>query len=99
MKLNIAGFDWDRANRTKCQKHGIGIEEIESLFKQDNVLVAPDISHSSHEIRYIAVGRGTNNRPVFVAFTLRGAYIRPISARYMHTKEIKQYEKITPATE
>ncbi|MEQ9444777.1 MAG: BrnT family toxin [Rhodospirillaceae bacterium] len=37
------------------------------------------------------------NRYVFVVFTLRirsgQTYIRPISARYMHRKEIDRYEK------
>lgn len=32
---------------------------------------------------------------MFVAFTLRNGWIRPISARYMHEKEAKKYEEIT----
>jgi uncharacterized protein len=42
------------------------------------------------------VGRTTERRSLFVAFTFRinamGALIRPISARYMHGKEIEGYE-------
>lgn len=33
---------------------------------------------------------------MFVVFTLCNNLIRPISARYMHEKEAKQYEKIAP---
>ncbi|MCB1555787.1 MAG: BrnT family toxin [Alphaproteobacteria bacterium] len=46
------------------------------------------------EPRYIAVGL-INRRPAFVAFTLRSRngkrLARPISARYMHAKEAKNY--------
>lgn len=59
-------------------------------------LVAPDMKHSLNEQRFIAVGRNAVGRPLFVAFTLRrqenGLTIRPISARYMHNKEIARYE-------
>ena len=32
MILQFDGFDWDRGNRAKCQKHGLSIALIESLF-------------------------------------------------------------------
>jgi uncharacterized DUF497 family protein len=28
----VIGFDWDGGNRDKCQKHGVSIAVIESLF-------------------------------------------------------------------
>ena len=30
--MEFSGFDWDRGNRDKCQKHGVTVREIESLF-------------------------------------------------------------------
>jgi uncharacterized protein len=30
--MDFAVFDWDSGNRKKCQKHGVSIAEIESLF-------------------------------------------------------------------
>jgi uncharacterized protein len=46
--------------------------------------------------RLIAMGRNTQGRPMFVAFTIRikegRLLIRPITARYMHAKEVKAYE-------
>ena len=46
--------------------------------------------------RFVAIGRNREGRPLVVAFTLRTRndrqLIRPISARYMHAKEIKTYE-------
>ena len=93
--LHVSGFDWDSGNRAKCQKHGVSIEQVESVFL-GSPRIAPDPKHSSAEDRLIAVGRTSAGRPVFVAFTLRvkdgRRLIRPVTARYMHAKEIAAYE-------
>jgi uncharacterized protein len=95
--VRVQGFDWDRGNRAKCQKHGASIVEIEELF-QNEPRVAPDPKHSQDEDRLIAVGRTSAGRPLFVAFTLRTRdgrrLIRPIAARYMHGREIAAYEEL-----
>jgi uncharacterized protein len=95
MALTAHGFDWD-SNRAKCQKHGVSILEIEDVFA-DDPLVAPDLKHSHAEERLIAIGRTRVGRYVYVAFTLRTKdrqqLIRPVSARYMHAKEVVSYEK------
>lgn len=94
--MRFDGFDWDRGNLAKCQKHGVSVSEIEGLF-QHSALVAPDIRHSDQEERYFAVGMVSGGRYVFVAFTIRlrgqKILIRPISARYMHKKEVEAHEK------
>jgi uncharacterized protein len=94
-----ANFDWDDGNREKCQRHGISVGEIETLFSA-SPRVAPDHKHSRREERYLAVGRNSLGRAIFVVFTLRvkrgETLIRPISARYMHGKEIEGYEKESP---
>jgi len=94
--VDVAGFDWDKANRTKCQQHGVPVAEIEAVF-HGTLAVFPDPAHSRREERFIAIGRTARGRHVFVAFTLRTSgtqtYIRPISARYMHRKEVAHYEK------
>ena len=98
----IVGFEWDEANRAKCQKHGVGLEEIEAVFEHPHKL-APDLAHSNVETRFLVIGNGGGPRPIFVAFTLRdgpdGQLIRPISARYMHRKEIAHYEQAAPKTD
>jgi hypothetical protein len=100
MKIQARGFDWDSGNRGKCRKLGLTLEEIESFFGQDHVFVMPDIHHSHAEDRYIAYGSSSKGRPMFVAFTFRirddEILIRPISARYMHEKEAKEYEEKNP---
>ena len=97
--MKFDGFDWDIGNGAKCKKHGVSIAEIESLFF-GSPLVAPDVLHSSKEQRFRAVGRTINQRHLFIVFTLRkndGTHlIRPINARYMHTKEIQAHEKEIP---
>ncbi len=93
--LTVAGFDWDEGNRLKCQKHGVSLAEIEQVFRSDP-LVFPDRTGSS-ETRFNAVGVTLARRHVFVVFTLRdkaaAQLIRPISARYMHVKEVETYER------
>ena len=85
-------FDWDDGNRAKCLKHGVTHEEIEHTLTH-GARVAPDPAHSDAEQRFIAVGRGPSGRPVFVAFCWRGARLRPISARFMHAREVARYEQ------
>ncbi len=96
MDDEVSGFDWDEGNRAHCRKHGVSIAEIEALL-HDTPFVAPDLKHARLEDRLIAVGRTAKGRPLFVAFTIRERLgqrmIRPVSARYMHAKEIKAYEQ------
>ena len=79
----------------KCCKRGVSIEEIESLFS-GQVDVFPDVRHSGNETRLLGIGKTSAGCHVFIAFTLRTVsgkhVIRPISARYMHSKEVKHYE-------
>lgn len=97
--MNISrfhGFDWDTGNIDKCQKHGVSIKEIESLFYREP-LIGPDPIIETEE-RFRAIGKCENGRHLFVVFTFRNIgdarLIRPISGRYMHAKEVKYYEQI-----
>jgi uncharacterized DUF497 family protein len=98
--MQIAGFDWDEGNRSKCRKHGVSTALIESFFRED-IAVLPDPLHSKGEERFKAIGITETGRWLFVVFTLRNrrrrTFIRPIGARYMHAKEIEHYEKETAA--
>jgi len=98
MDIEVAGFDWDYGNRGKCRKHGVSIADIEALFRKP-IAVFPDPAHSREEERFKAIGTTGRGRYVFLVFTLRKrgseTLIRPISARYMHRKEVEHYEKET----
>jgi hypothetical protein len=94
-EMIFGGFQWDRGNRAKCQKHGVTIAEIEYVFQNDPG-IASDVEHSQEESRLFAIGKTREGRNVFVVFTIRADEIRPISARYMHEKEVARYEKEAP---
>lgn len=63
-------------------------------------MILPDEAHSHSEARFRAIGVTSAGRHVFLVFTIREhkekQYIRPISARYMHRKEMRHFEKENP---
>ena len=92
--MQIAGPDWDAGNWPKCGKHGVSREEIEQVMSGTPACMPdpwPD------EPRQRAIGRTQAGRCVFLVFMLRVVggqlRIRPISARYMHEKEVTHYER------
>ena len=99
MDESVAGFDWDKGNRAKCQKHGVSVAEVEGLFSRP-LLIIPDALHSETEDRLWGIGKTASGRSVFLVFTIRERsgkrFIRPVSARYMHRKEVRNYEEDNP---
>jgi uncharacterized protein len=96
-KVTFSGFAWDNANRSKCQKHGVSVAEVEHVLAHAQTLIVPDLKNSRAEPRFLAIGQTVEGRYTFVVFTPRqtrgGIFMRPISARYMHRKETKKYEQ------
>jgi hypothetical protein len=97
--MQFDGFGWDEGNELKCRKHGVSREELESLFERP-VRVGPDVLHSAAERRFRALGRTATGRAVFLVFTWRVRdgirLLRPISARYMHAKEVAKLAREIP---
>jgi len=66
-----------------------------------SIAVLPDLLHSKSEERFKAIGQSDDGRWIFVVFTLRmrsgRKLVGPISARYMHKKEVDHDEKETAA--
>jgi uncharacterized DUF497 family protein len=95
--MKIAGFEWDAGNWPKCGKHGVSREEIEQVL-----MGTPAVLSDPHpdEPRSRAIGQTDAGRYVFLVFMLRNVkdktLFRPISARYMHQKEIAHYESSQP---
>lgn len=92
--MKISDFDWDAGNWPKCGKHGVSREEIEQvLLGSPTVMADPNPA----EPRMRAIGKTLAGRHVFLVFMLRerqdSLLLRPISARYMHRKEIEHHEK------
>jgi len=91
--MKTAGFDWDDGNWPKCGKHGVSRAEIEEVL-----LNTPAVMPDPHpeEPRMRAIGKTIARRYVFLVFMVRQfndkLFLRPISARFMHQKEIDHYE-------
>lgn len=91
--MKVTGFDWDDGNWPKCGKHGVSKAEIEHIFYN-----TPMVQTDPHNLepRYRAIGTNNLGRYIFLVFMLRVVngqqMIRPISARYMHSKEVSHYE-------
>jgi len=91
--MKTAGFDWDDGNWPKCGKHGVTQTEIEEVL-----LNSPAVMPDPHpeEPRMRAIGKTSAGRYVFLVFMIRQFndqfFLRPISARFMHQKEIDHYE-------
>ncbi len=73
------------------------IREIENALASETLVVIPDTKHSKDEGRYFAVCQTAQGRNLFVGFTFRmiagRKLLRPVTARYMHRKEVKRYEQ------
>ena len=87
-------FQWDHGNERKSSdKHNVSKEETEQVFFNQPLLLLEDKAHSQKEMRFHALGKTDNNRKLHITFTIRENQIRVISARPMHKKERKSYEK------
>ncbi|WP_455476548.1 BrnT family toxin [Bartonella sp. B17] len=90
-------MNWDNGNWPKCAKHGVSKKEIEYLFTNFGTLFMEHDPNIKEE-RFRAIGKNYNERYIFLVFTLRTInnklFVRPISARYMHQKEIDFYENL-----
>ena len=90
-------FDWDAGNRGKNVRHGVSEDECEEIFFNLPLLLGLDAAHSQEEERYYVLGRTNGGRRLFIAFTMRGAHIRFISARAMTRKERRAYDEAEKA--
>lgn len=68
----------------------VSIAEIEEALRVIDFVVDDPFDG---ERRFRTVGLTKEGRHLFAVFTVRGEKLRPISVRYMHAKEVAQYEK------
>ena len=90
------GFDWDSSNANKIINHNVLPSEAEQVFFNDPFLLMDDTKHGQNETRFHALGTTDDQRLLHITFTYRskGALVRVISARDMHSKERKIHEQI-----
>lgn len=91
----IEGFQGDKSNIQKNEKHGVHFQEAEQIFTNEPLLLRADEKHSQREMRCHAIGRTNEGRILHVSFTLReqNTRIRIISARNADRKERSIYEQ------
>ena len=90
----LSGFIWDTGNKDKNQiKHKVAIEEAEEVFFDSHYILLKDQLHSGKEQRFNIIGLTKASRLLTVAFTVRKALVRVISARPAAKKERIIYEK------
>jgi uncharacterized DUF497 family protein len=88
----VTGFEWDGGNSGKSRRrHGVTQTEAEQVFLNRPLLVADSPARSAVEVRYFALGHTDLDRPLAIAFTLRGSLLRVISARPMNRRERRFY--------
>jgi uncharacterized DUF497 family protein len=88
------GFQWDEGNLLKIwERHGVSAAECEQVFFNRPLVVAPDEKPSSGESRFYVLGHTDTRRLLFVVFTIRGEFVRIISARDMNRRERRIYEQ------
>ena len=63
MITKLSGFQWDKGNQAKCQKHGVSLETVEGIFST-GVIILPDSGHALNEIRYRALGKDADQRQI-----------------------------------
>ena len=89
-------FDWDKEkNIANQKKHGISVEEAQSVFVDENALMIYDPDHSGKEDRFILLGLSASIRLMVVCHCYRedDDIIRIISARKATHMEQKRYWK------
>jgi uncharacterized DUF497 family protein len=86
------GFQWDAGNATKnWAKHEVSQAECEQVFFNAPLVLAADPAHSGAEERFFALGQTDAGRLLLEVFTLRGTFVRVISARPMSRREREVY--------
>jgi hypothetical protein len=88
--------EWDEGNASKSfQKHGITCAEAEQVFTERRfVPLGQQFEPPIREPRFAVLGRTSDGKLLFLAFTLRNHSIRVTSARPMNQKERQFYASL-----
>lgn len=88
-------FEWDEhKNQINQRKHGISLEEVESVFDDLAAILFDDPEHSEEEERFLIIGMSYQRGICIVSHCYRGIdeRIRIISARKATRTEQSIYE-------
>ena len=91
--MNENKFEWDdNKQKINIEKHGIDFVDAITIFSDIN-RIEKTIMHESGERRHITIG-SVNGVVLLVVYTLRGKFIRLISAKRACKNERKYYNQI-----
>lgn len=94
----VTGFEWDDGNSDKNWfQHRVTRAEAEQVFLNRPLLLAQSLGRTQVEVRYFTLGRTDLNRHLAIAFAVRGALLRVISARPMSRRERRSYAQAQAA--
>jgi predicted DNA binding CopG/RHH family protein len=97
--MEFSSFDWDDGNFAKCQRHGVSIAVIESLFERP-VAILPDDRHSQSESSDRQGGGWASSlRRLHRAASEQRNLDTSDQRRYMHEKEVRALKKKIPSFE
>lgn len=90
-------FEWDPAKaRSNLAKHGVGLDEAATVFRDPGMLTVYDDEHSADEDRWVTLGISARGRLLVVCHTHRRgtgdvAVIRIFSSRKATSRETEHY--------
>jgi uncharacterized DUF497 family protein len=91
--MNDGKFQWDeRKAASNIVEHGVTFDAARDVFKDPFALDWLDESEDYGEDRYAIVGM-SENRLLYVAYTMRGEAIRIISARLAEPQDRRRYHE------
>ncbi|OFW40322.1 MAG: hypothetical protein A3J28_10705 [Acidobacteria bacterium RIFCSPLOWO2_12_FULL_60_22] len=87
--------EWHWGNQAKNLKHGLTLEDMESVFWQPYVFAGRTVEPAHSEWRGLFLGQTSQGRRVALIFTRRSEKVRVISCRAMRPAERRFYENST----
>jgi uncharacterized DUF497 family protein len=90
------GIEWDDGNVWKnWEKHHVAPYETEQALRNEPFFDYDVVKYLGTEKRRIVMSRTDAGRHLFIVYTLRNNWLRPICTRDMHQTERKQYHDKT----
>ena len=87
-------FEWDeRKSAANLLKHGVAFSDAITVLSSDDRAITLFEETAGDEERYITIGTDALGRTLVVVYTVRGRYVRIISARRANKRERKEYEQ------
>ena len=84
-------FEWDeKKEKINIEKHGVDFNQANEVFSDNDRIEIPDKRIDYGEERIRSIGKSVS-LVLSVIYTIRGVYIRIISARPASRKERKLY--------